>query len=421
MALESIPLWAVRPDWRSPVIETLEWLTAIHRSPTGAEQRQQLRLTPRRSLEFSITATGAEQSHLLRFLETYGGGRFYLPLWHETGRLTRSEATGSLAATVGGERSELAAADAVCAPTSQAHSWPLAEVSSGSASGGVTNLTLAAPGWPDAVSSGQRVLPAVPAQLDGSAVTFSRRGDSALTAFVRVELLGPQPWAGADGLTTYDSYPVVDLAPNEGRDQTGSLDWSLLNLDNQTGARDRLDLGGRGFLRLAGVTTVAGRDRHDTVRSVLYALAGRRSQGWFPTPFADFRLASPVADGATQIEVIRSGYWETGAPLADNDRLLIRLRGGELLIRQIVDSTVDVEADTEILTVDSAIPLGFSAAQVKRLSLLMPARLDQDRVELQHITDTDGVCEINIAVRRVPVLRSAEAWTPQEFPRDEPE
>ena len=127
-----------------------------------------------------------------------------------------------------------------------------------------------------------------------------------------------------------------------------------------------------------------------------------------------------MADGEDQLIVIRNGYADYGGPQDRNDRLLLRMRDGTTYFRQITGAAVVGETDTELLTLDAGFDLGFAPADVLRIGLLMPGRLDQDRFELVHLTDTDGVCEVALTVRRVPVLRSAADWTPPEFPDDEP-
>lgn len=420
MALDVIPLWPIVPDWSQPITETLEWLTAIHTSPTGAEQRQAMRLTPRRSMEFSVLVRGGQRAHFLGFLDAYGASDFYCPLWHERGVLSRSEALGSLAATVTGEKAETAACDALCAARDVAYGWPVAEVSSGTASGGATRLTLASPGWTGQVSRGQVVYPMARARLDASAVDWTRHTDDVLAATVRVEFQYAQTWGGSAGLTTYAGYPVVDVAPNERKPQGGRTGWRVLGLDNDTGRRAYLDTAGLAFPGLTQGSTMVGRARADLIRSVLYTLRGRAVQAWFPSPLADFTLVASVADGEDQLIVIRNGYADYGGPQDRNDRLLLRMRDGTTYFRQITGAAVVGETDTELLTLDAGFDLGFAPADVLRIGLLMPGRLDQDRFELVHLTDTDGVCEVALTVRRVPVLRSAADWTPPEFPDDEP-
>jgi hypothetical protein len=420
MPLESIPLWTTRPDWSQPVVETLEWRTAVLSSRTGAEQRQALRLTPRRSLEFTATVRGSARTYFLGFLDRYGASEFYLPLWYEPGQLVRSEHTGSLDALIDRESAETAAGEAICAALPTPYGWPIAPVSSGVASGGATRLTLGAPGWSAAAPKGAPVFSVVRARLDTSAVSWTRHTDDLVVATVRADLMGAQPWGGAPDLDTYAGLPVVDLRPNEGRTQTGATARLLLDLDNETGARTWLDLADRAFPTTgAGLTRVL-RGPAEELRSLLYLLRGRVGQAWFASPLADFRLAVSAETGDNQLVVSRGGYADHGGPTEDNDRIMVRLRDGTKYYRQITGAAVVDGGETELLTLDSGFDLGLDPSKVQRIGFLVPGRLDQDRFEIAHVTDTEGVCETAVAIKRVPVLRSAAGWNPLPFPDDGP-
>jgi hypothetical protein len=416
MALLSIPLWAVPPNWASPVVESLEWLTGVYASPTGAEQRQVLRLAPRRALEFGVTLSNVNRSFFDAYLDRYGGGEFYLPVWYEAGRLLASEAAGSLRLVISGERKELSRATAVCVQGSTPYDWTVAEVSSGSATGGLTTLTLASPGLAVLAAAGAKVYPAARSRLSEDAVSFSRASDDATVAQVRFDLLTPANWADDPGLDTYDGYPVIAFPFNESQNPGGTVRRLFVESDNNTGIRLRQDTADLAFPGVTGTSSFVGRTRADFARSLLYAMQGRAAQAWFPSPSIDFKLTENVADGEDQLTVQRNGYTDTGGPETGRDQIAMLYRDGTTAYRQITGSTIIDAGNTELLTLDAPYNLGFSKDWVRRISLLMPGRFDQDRFEINHLTDTDGVCEIAAAFRRVPVLRSASDWTPLPFP-----
>ena len=416
MALLSIPLWAVPPNWATPVTESLEWLTGVYTSPTGAEQRQVLRLAPRRALDFGVTLSNVNRSFFDAYLDRYGGGEFYLPVWYEAGRLLASEAAGSLRLVISGERKELSRATAVCVQGSTPYDWTVVEVSSGSASGGLTTLTLASPGLAALAAAGAKVYPAARARLSEDTVSFTRASDDVTVAQVRFDLLTPVDWADDPGLDTYDGYPVIAFPFNESQNPGGTVRRLFVESDNSTGVRLRQDTADLAFPGVSGGSTFVGRTRADFARSLLYTMQGRAAQAWFPSPSIDFKLAENVVDADDQLTVRRNGYTDTGGPETGRDRIAVLYRDGTTAYRQITGSSIIDSGNTELLTLDSAFNLGFSKDWVRRISLLMPGRFDQDRFEINHLTDTDGVCEIAAAFRRVPVLRSAADWTPLPFP-----
>jgi hypothetical protein len=70
-----------------PITERLSWLTAIQTSPTGAEQREALRLTPRRAIDIRCMLDAMERSYFDVLLAQNGGGKWWVPIPHEEVRV----------------------------------------------------------------------------------------------------------------------------------------------------------------------------------------------------------------------------------------------------------------------------------------------------------------------------------------------
>lgn len=51
---DGVGVFAFRHDWSQPLVERLEWKTSVQRVASGNEQRQALRMLPRRSLRYSV-------------------------------------------------------------------------------------------------------------------------------------------------------------------------------------------------------------------------------------------------------------------------------------------------------------------------------------------------------------------------------
>src|SRR4051812_11256054 len=75
------------PDWSNAITERLSWLTAIQASPTGAEQREILRLTPRRSIDYPMMFDSVERNYFDVLLGQNGGDQWWVPIPHEEVRV----------------------------------------------------------------------------------------------------------------------------------------------------------------------------------------------------------------------------------------------------------------------------------------------------------------------------------------------
>lgn len=95
MAIDNIPVWSFQVDWETEVIETLEFFTNILTSRSGAEQRRSNRNTPRRYIEFDITAEGAERANIDNFIRKHGGKEIYLPIWFDQYITTENANSGT--------------------------------------------------------------------------------------------------------------------------------------------------------------------------------------------------------------------------------------------------------------------------------------------------------------------------------------
>jgi hypothetical protein len=75
------------PDWSNTITERLSWLTAIQTSPSGAEQREALRLTPRRVIDYPMMLHAVERSYFDMLMAQNGGGKWWVPIPHEEVRV----------------------------------------------------------------------------------------------------------------------------------------------------------------------------------------------------------------------------------------------------------------------------------------------------------------------------------------------
>ena len=412
MALRSIPVWTIPPDWANIVNEYLEWKTGVLASVTGAEQRMALRLSPRRAIETVVTVLGPWRTYYDALLSTPDQVDFYTPLWHDRAVLSRLALSADPVILVEGVRTEMAFATALFVAGPTPWQYELLEVTSVAFVGGRTEFTVVdglANDWP----KGTPVYAAVVGTLTAQPQT-TRSSDSALHSTVRFDLVQANDWTPTLDLPAYRGFPVVELETNEDDTQTGSYFRYSAMLDNQVGIPVRRDLGGVGFPAVGGSNFVYGRSKADDLRTLLYALRGKCARAWFSCPTTDFTVARPALAADVNLVVARSGFADLTGPVEGRQDIRIRMRNGTVLYRRITSAVVNADDVTDTLVLDSALGTDVAPKQVARISFLAPGRLDQDLVTLTHTTDTEGVCGVTLAFKTVPDLRDAEDWFPIE-------
>lgn len=384
--------WPVTPDWSRPVRETLAWHTSVERSRTAVRQKRQNRLAPRRSFSFQVLAETTER-RLIELLCFDAGARVWqLPIWQDAQRLTTGLAAGAdeiACTTVGYD----------FAPGAKALLWRSSTsceiVAVDAVDGDGLTLALDVVGaWP----AGTRLYPLRAARLTVPPSQSFLSGNASDTT-VEFQLCEPCDWAATLPATTYRGSPLLDSRPSEPSDPSASWGRQLLRLDMQVGPIEVNDIPQRAFRAQQTFWQVYGRADNSDFRALLYGLAGRfggdKGGLWLPSWNQDLHLAAAAASGATTISVEWCGYTAYGRQQAGRRDIRIELAGGTAIHRRITGSA-DAGA-TETLTLDAALGVAIAPATVRCISFLTFSQLAGDAVELQHVTDADGLteCELN--------------------------
>lgn len=398
MAIEDIPVWYFEPNWTNALTESFEWLTSILASPTGAEQRRALRIFPRKELEFSVTAGGSEAAALDRAVTVYGATALYLPLWHEAFWLETSAANDATTIRCQDADSFGAGTILFIGSTERSSHYELVEVAS--VTGDV--ITLSVPlenAWP----AFSKVHPVRKARLaDQPSVT--RITDSALTLTVNFKIIERNDDADNITLETYSGFPVYAVEPNEGQANNFQYERKLEEFDNQTGFALIGDTAGRAFRKQTFSWSVNGRNAYAQLKALLYRLRGKQKALWLPSFNQDFEVTANVATGQQILTVRDIGFTESGGAGVEAKHICIFMTDGSRLYRQIVSSSQSSN-NTEILFLNQAFASAISKDAILRVSFMRLSRLDQDRIEISHKTDTMGVSDCAVGFRAAPNIR----------------
>ncbi|MBS0599532.1 MAG: hypothetical protein JSR92_19920 [Proteobacteria bacterium] len=384
-----LAIWGWKPDWANGITERLSWLTDVLASPSGAEQRRALRQSPQVTWDFDAIVSDDERAALDLALFAGLGRQWGVPIWHDVCRLPALTPAGTTVLPTGGGRDFRVGGLAVL--LTDALTTEAAEI----AAVGPTTITLATPtqsAWP----AGTALYPACIAQLI-TPPQIARDTDTISSAQVQMVSAQDMDYSPVAPLTLYRGLPVMEQPPNEG---ALTAPWQRVGsvLDNKTGQQAIVDTAGVGFAAAQHAWLLAGRDAHNALRGLLYALRGRQQAIWWPSFAADLRCVATIGAGAVSLDVRSIGYARlaAGAPMRRDIR--IELFDGSVFMRRILGASV-VDALTERLAIDSALGVAVDPAVIRRISFMTVRRLDTDDIELHHDTDADGVTDCTLVTR----------------------
>jgi hypothetical protein len=394
MAIPNLPVWTIRPNWAGGILERLEWLTGVLPSTSGAEQRQSLRVSPRRSVEITVNPTNGERTFLDLILHSMGAATWLFPLWFDKGRLSATAALGQKRINFDNTFREFAVGGLALLYL-DTFTYEVVEIAAMDDTGITTVSNLVSP-W----SKGLAIYPLrkafLPDETSISALT-SRVGESVL--MFQINEANDFPEIMPDDLL-YQGRPVMQFAPNRKSEVTTDHTRMIDKRDGSTGLVYRADNTGRSFSAQAHNWTIVGREAQSQFRSMLYWLRGRQRSIWLPTFNDDVTLSRPALAGAVTLDINRVGMSYVGG--VKPGRNLIRLAGQVVALD---DMGAPQSAAEERLHL--AAPLPVAVPKGRSGSFMDAARLDSDTLELHHHADTNGALECGTTFRAFKDTRVA--------------
>ncbi len=383
--------WGFAPNWSSPPLETLSWLTNILANNRGAEQRRSLRAAPRKGWQASFTAEGAERALFDLSMAGWGRRVWALPVWVDVLQLDAALPAGSSAIACDTTGRDFRVGGLALLRGETAFDTEAVEILDMTAAG-LTLKRVTQSTWP----AGTRLYPLRSARLTEMPQT-TRRTDALLQADCSFELTESADWPAALPTTLYRGRPVFAQRPDESTDLSYSYERLTLLLDNTTGKAAVTDTASKGFVLQQHRWCLAGRAEHSAWRSLLYALQGRAKSIWLPTHAQDLVPVEPLSGSLLKVQ--RVGYTRFGVGQLGRQDIRIELADGSVLMRRI---TAALESGPiEELAVDADFPGVIQPGQVARISYMALCRLASDDIELEHLTDQDGVARCAITLRGV--------------------
>jgi hypothetical protein len=346
--------------------ESIVWATDTLRA-RGSEQRRQLLPLPQQAFRFGHAFTPRQLTRARHLVRSVGRGEFGVPVWPE------HEPLGSVPAGTGTLSFDTTAADhragGFALLWQDDDTFEAVEIDT-VAPEGLTLAAVTTVPFSSAVVVPLRVAHA----LDGLGTDLQEpeepSADIAFTVPVGVVLDAPS------GLDTYRSKDVLTDVPIVAGGLGGGAQFAIEPVgDLQPYYAARYSAA---VERAAVRWDVATAAELWAVRRWLHSRRGRAVPFWLPTWGRDLELLAGIGSGDTTLTVRAVGW----AGMTEPRDIMIRTTAGARYYRRV--SGAAAGGGGEVLTINAALGVGLSLAQVDRISLLHHMRQSADRVEIEH-------------------------------------
>lgn len=389
-----IVAWSFAPDWGDSITERLTFSTDIQQSESFVELRRAVLLGPRREFEAQMYVEGRERQLLDMMLFGWGARIWALPIWPDIQLLSSVVLAGAERIACSTAYLDFRIGGLAMLRGADAFTYEVVEVKAIDA-GGVDLARGTQRQWP----RGTRLYPARSAQLLEQP-QLSRLTDRAQGAQVHFRVTEVCDWPEVMPSTQYRGWSVLTDRPDEAEDLTSSFQRLQAELDSGLSIPLLSDTAERALPMLGYRWLGLGRAQRSAWRSLIQALRGQQRALWASTFAADLTLVSTISPTGVAIDVANIGYSRFGQQKPGRRDIRIELLDGTAFHRRITASS-ELSAEVERLVIDESLGRQVTPGQVGRISWLSLCRGASDTVEIEHITDSEGLASSSLTFRGV--------------------
>lgn len=377
--------------------EILEFATDIQPVEGGKEKRDSFRSFPRQILDWTFSASELDRQCLQSLLFEWQSRIFAVPVWWEQVRVT--------AAIVGGTTSTVSTDDltfvdmrvgALALVFKDKKIFDVLTVLSKTASSVTFESTIQ-----NGYAVGDLVVPVRLAHAQQSVA--ARRFPVTLEEFnIRFRVIDNHTGAPTPSTAAFDSY-LGKVFLDDCNLLQGTLSESyerrLFIFDNGAGLVGQDSPWDHGKRRSQKSFRVASRRQLFELRQLLLALRGRQISWWIPTFIEDLTATQDLSIATDTIDISNVGYTRFIQSREPKKTFRVTFADGTDLIR-IVQSSIELSADEERLTLDDTWPANRTVSEIQRIEFLELTRFDTDSIRIRHQTII-GRAQVSVPVLTV--------------------
>lgn len=382
-----------------PIDEVLEFGTDILTATNGSEQRISYRLNPRQFLSMVVKVDEEEdpkeRQRIQALLQGFHSGVFGVPIWFEARYLGADAAVDDTTITVDTRFGDFRA-------SSLAIVWQDSETFTALEIDSFTDTSITfSSGVTFDFTAGQALVMPLRVAITGRQVRDAKALNNLDTVQIRFQVLDNDVGSIADtsAFPTHNSKVLLDEANLvQSGEIPDDLDILIDRLDNEIGQPVQFSdwLTSARNTRKGFLSTSL--ERTWQVRQLVHALRGSQISFYLPTFFKDLTPIQPLSSGSFLLDIVNIVYSDFINGQEPNKSIWVEKTDGTVITRQVL-SSVEVDADTERLTIDVAWDETVLVEEVARISFLRLSRIADDQVQFLHTFGGDAV--VSMVVRGV--------------------
>lgn len=378
------------PNWATPLVERLEWLTDVITAQSDVEERIPIRTNPRKSLECEYVLNDYDQSRLDALLWGWQTTDYAFPLWTDGQRLSAELTSGSTTIPCTTAGYTLTAPKSVILWV-DSETFEVVTYTAVNASSLTVNATVST--WP----AGTRLYPVETATIYDVVPVHHHTSHLSQTV-IRFDLGVDLGYSEFTSIYTYQSYQSTEVLarkhnwinglPTDYRRRTSILDY-------QAGEVYMDDL--PGLPHLVSTYRTLLEDKADIVewRQRLFDLRGRHADFWFPLWHRNFEIVGTIGVSDDTFSIKSLDFADAYDPNDGRQDIALLHRDGTWYYRRIIAAAPGA-GNTDTLQIDSTLGISCTNDDFTVATFLMMSRFDSDAVEIAYHTDCLAECVVDI-------------------------